>query len=410
VISDIIKTARAAALLERKRLISSSGVGSQFTFLNYVRGVNQQGSNGQPVVSDPYDGNLTYIQQGGATTVIPNPVGAYNLTALMPKVTEIHCHNCPLITGLICTADALLTVLDLEDLPAIVNLNFNNCTALTSVNLDTFTSLSGICSFHTCTSLSSFSAANLVSTGGRMDLILTAVVNQSFPSLVSTGGYFGCSGTSLLTVNTPVLVSVGDSYYVANSPSLTSVSAPNLVTLATGIYANNCPSLAGLNFNSLVATSLLEMTGCTALTTLSFPSLVSVDTIIADGCTLLDTVDFTSLDLLITGVSFNSCTSLPSIGFPAYSNLLPFAIFASDCTLLSSFSFATMIAQDGSSIGITNCALNQATVDSFIQALTDGANTVSVLDLSAGANSPPDAAHALQVIALNAIGNLVVTN
>jgi len=335
---------------------------------------------------DPYDGLLVYSRQGLPDTTVVGPVGAYNLNFGANEVTAIHCHNCPLITGLTCYSP-LLTVLDLENCSTMANLDFDDCTALTSVNLDTFTSFSGVCSFHTCSSLSSFSAVNLVSTGGRLDLILTAVVNQSFPSLLSTGLYFGCSGSSLLTVSTPTLTDVGDSYYVANSPLLVSVSAPALEILISGIYAGDCPSLVSMDFDLLLGTSFIE---------------------IQDNANL-SSVLFSSVQYL-SSLDFSSCTTLADISFPSFAGVTPYVLNGPFCTNLAILDFPGAICGDGASLNLAGCALAQTYVDAMIQSLTDGANTSTFLDMTGGTSSAPDATHIAQAVVLNGLGCTVTHN
>ena len=327
---------------------------------------------------DPYNGKLVYVQVGGAITTETNPVGARDLSAITPKVTEIHCHNCPSITSVTCSSNASLTVLDLQNLPAVTSLTFDNCTSLTSVNLDTFTSVTGNITFHTCSSLASFSAANLTTVGGNLYLILTALTTAYLPALTSVGE-FGASGNSLLSVSLPVLVTCTGTFYTANSALLTSISCPLLQTIgSSGLVSNNCA----------------------ALISALFPSLISITAIVLNDCPNLSSVNFSHVQTVTSSISIYNDTSLVNFNLTSYLGALPSSIAATGCTLLDAFYINSALASDGSNFDLTFCSLDQTSVNGFIQALTDGSNTTTVLYMNGGTNSAPDLTHANQVTVL----------
>jgi hypothetical protein len=386
-IHNLIKSARESALAQRKRHPSSFGSNNQFTFLDYVAGQNQQGSNGQPVVSDPYDGLLVYTRQGLGEFTVVNPVGPQNLTFGANKVTEIHCHNCPLITGITCTSDALLTVLDLEDLPAMANLIFNNCTSLTSLNLDTFTSFAGTLDFDSCTSLSSISFASLVSVVGEFRFNICALTVVSIPLLQTAASLvFGSSST------------------------ITSASFPSFTDASSLVYFSFDPNLTTLSLPLLQTTPVVYLNDCSSIVSISLPALETVGQLLIDECPSLVSIDISSLQSAGYISAYND-VSLLSFDMPSYLGALPNpGVIFGLCSSLNTFSAGTMIASDGAQYFFDGCDLLQASVNNLIQSLTDGGTTTSELDTSGGTSAAPDAGHAAQVIVLNGLGNIVSTN
>ena len=138
-------------------------------------------------LADPYDNKLVYVQTSGAVTTIVNPVGAYNLNAVLPKITEVHCHNAPNITAITLQNDASLTVVDLKNCAALQNLSMNNNSSLASVNLDTFTTMDTVL-FYQCASLQSFSASSLT-TIAYLDLSTTPVTSLNINAIQNVTGF-----------------------------------------------------------------------------------------------------------------------------------------------------------------------------------------------------------------------------
>lgn len=385
-----------------------SGIGKLTSRPEILQVIAQNLCSASLAPPDPYDGLLVYTRQGLGDTTVVNPSGAYDLTFASNKVTAIHCHNCPLITSLTCTTDALLTVLDLENCATLGNLVFTSCTALTSVNLSTFTSMSGGLEFHSCSALSSFLANSITSVGGNVALILTSIVNQSFNSLVSTGGYFGVNGNSLTTVTAPLLTTVGSFVYVSFSPLLTSLALPSLTTVTTEIYAGDCPAMTTISFPALVtAGGLLTVSGNFLLSSFSFP-LLQVAGSIQASATALTELSLPSLASCVNIVT--SPSNITSINIPFTGGVVCFAISATDSTSLTSLDFGGAVMQDGCEIYFDNCALNQASVDLILQSAIDGGTTTSIYDTSAGTSSAPSAGGMANKAALIIAGNTVTTN
>ena len=317
---------------------------------------------------------LLYKQSNGATTVINNPVGAYNLSAITPKVTEIYCHRAPNITSLTCTSNTSLLILDLKISPNLKTLVFSSCTNLSSVTLDSsFTSMVNI-TFQDCPNLITFSANFLTSVSGDLNLrsnstFLKLAGSVSFPLLTTVGGNFYIYGVStvngtMTSFSAPVLSSVGGGFICANHKVLTSISCPLLATVGTDLNLSGNALLTSVNFNSVASIgSLLYINNNTNLTTFNLPSLSTyISSLEASFCSSLVIIDFGSV---ISGV------------------------------LNWNFS---------------GCGLTELIVDEILQAMVDALLESSTLDVGGGTNSVPSAGGLTNVGILTGAGNSITTN
>lgn len=369
-----------------KQRACTSGIGRLTKKTHILQVLAQNLCSASLAPPDPYDGLLVYTRQGLGDTTVVNPAGAFNLTFGANKVTEIHCHNCPLITGITCDSN-FLTVVDLEDLPAIANLNFSGSTALTSVNLDTFTSISGSLNLLNCTSLASFSASSLTSVGVNFFLTGAIIPSLSLPSLLSVGA-LSCGEMPTFTSVSLPLLQTSTSYLYFNSTSLVTISLPSLQNAAI-LYLENMPAtLTSISLPALESAATILIGGNSSLLSISVPLLQSCSEILANDNILLTSFSAPSYNaaLPFIGFNFNSCSSLVSVSFLAFNS------------------------NDGSTYHLSGCALDQTTVDNFIQALANGANFASELYLDGGTSSPPDAARIALAIQLNIDGNIVTHN
>lgn len=269
-----------------------------------------------------YDNRLVYTQSNGVTTIIENPTGVFSLTALVPEVVSIHCHNAPNITSLTCVGNALLTVVDLVNCTTLAVLNFTACTALPSLNLSTLVTMTTL----------------------KVD---------------------GCS--SLATLNINALTTVLN--LTASTSGLTSFSAPVLATCTGSIQLNSSPSLAVIDLHALTSVGVfVYFYDCGTLTSISCPLLVSVGELHFESNNALTSVDFSALQSVnLTTISMFDCLVLPSLSLPAFNeDIAGFNAFG--CFLLTSVSFNGRNITDGSNNDFRECALNQATVDLILAA------------------------------------------
>jgi hypothetical protein len=399
---------------------------------------------GTPV--DPYDGNLTYIQQGGAITVEVNPIGARNLSALVPKVTEIHCHNCPLITSLTCTNDNLLTVLDLAGCPALETLVFNNCTALPSVTLDSsFVTMTNI-NFESCSSLASFIANSVTTVSGSVNLrsltggthfnittfSMTALVSTggsfffypgsgeaaqpspaslSFPNLVSVGGYFIAANLSSLTsFSAPVLTSTTQDFNISNCAPLATVSVGSLSSVGGTLYANSNPGLATISFPALASAGNINIYTCANITSINLSALLSVNQMYFTGCDNLVSVDLTLLEECgLIDASFND--DLSSFDLLSLVNgFVPTDIYLNNCVSLTDFNISALLEAVEGTYDFSGSSLDQPSVDSIFLFGLNGGTTGAIYHCDGGANSAPSATGIGYYNTLLALGNDVTKN
>lgn len=245
---------------------ASGGAGAQFTYTNFIRGVNQQTSSG----GDIYNNQIVYRKSGTLIT-INNPVGLINLNG-DATITEVYAHNCPSLTTLNVFSDANLTILEVKGCTALTALDAHSSTSLVTVLLDSQVSASCTYDFSSCTSLTRFSAPLITSCNA---LNLTAA-NLNFVNvpILSVAQNIAIQGTKLTSLSFPSLTSAANLQF-ANNSLLTSLSLPLAVSCAGVIQFQTCPLLTSVNFNSFASPgTLLQFNACTSLVSLSFPALV----------------------------------------------------------------------------------------------------------------------------------------
>jgi len=394
-----------------------------------------------------YDGNLTYIQQGGNIVVEVNPVGARNLTAITPKVTEIHCHNCPGLTSLTCSNDALLTVLDIVGCVALETLVFNNCTSLPSVTLDSsFVTMTNI-NFESCSSLASFTANSVTTVSGSVNLrsqtggthfnittfSMTALVSTggnfffypgsgeaaqpspaslSFPNLVSVGGYLIAANlTSLTSFSAPVLASTAQDFNVSNCALLSTVSAASLSSVGGSLYANANPGLLSIGFPALASAGNIQIYDCVNITSINLSALLVVGSMLFTGCSDLVTVDLTLLEECAS-IDASGNNSLTSFSLLALVNgYVPYEIYLYDCSSLNSFLIDIGLeAQESGLYYFYDSSLDQSSVDSVFQFGQNGGTSSAEYLCDGGTNSTPSGAGIANATTLSGNGNTVTYN
>lgn len=385
------------------------------------------------VIPDPYDGLLVYTRQGLGETTVVNPIGAFNLTFGANMVTEIHCHNCPGITGITCNTNATLTVVDLETVPnlttlvfsgatalpsldlsltgqtAMVQINTENCNSLTSLVAPTVTSLSSILRVGPCPLISSLNFNSLVSTPNIVLGSCPSLTSISFPSLTTVSAFFNFNAsTGLVSVSCPVLESSA-TFGGMTLPSLTSVYAPLLTTVGT-IEFIDCDSLVTLQLPLLQTAGSCFIYGNAFLATLELPELVSCDTLNFSGNVSLTSLN---LDLFASAetATFNGCQVLETLSLPSFEcQIYPTIFFdASACDTLNQMDIAYPLA-DGMEFYATVCVLNAATVNSILAQGVAGVMVGGIIDLSGGFNAAPTGQGIIDKADLITAGVAVTTN
>jgi len=217
---------------------------------------------------------------------------------------------------------------------------------------------------------------NYYNTFGGISAFPTSFVFSDLEGVYGT--LLGGLPLSTTSVSAPNLVYVGSSLCTPAGPvsysNLTSINFPKLVV--SGSFLNGVfPALTTLNVNSLVETSLSSLTA-NALLSLNLPSVK----ILNGGLTFTGT-SATSINLS----SLVACLGSGGI-----------TLTAGLCTTLTLPSLGTWKILGGN-FTASGCALNQASVDSVLDALAymDGANNTQnfgggrIVNLSSGTSSAP---------------------
>lgn len=258
---------------------------------------------------------------------------------------------------------------------------FYGCSSLTSVDLSSLTSASGLQSFSY-----GFYGSGVT---GNIDLsnITTMSGNSSFSYAFYSTGITSVDLSSVTTVSGGNVTS----HMCDSCTSLTSIDLSSLTT-ASGTYsfdniAKGCSSLATVDLSSLTYATgnysfYQAFYGCSSLSSISLATLKEVTGNYAfqyafRGCSSLTSMTFTNLDT-VTGNSafanaFYGCSNLASISFPA----------------LTTSSFGSKTNQFNNMLrSTTGCTVHfPAAIESTIQNWTDvlagfgGTNTVIVYDL-----------------------------
>lgn len=155
-----------------------------------------------------------------------------------------------------------------QDIQTLAAYAFQNCTALTSVNLPDSLQAVGNGAFTGCSSLTSVSLPDTVQSIG----------NSAFKNC-----------TSLASVSLPDGLATMDSSVFENCTSLTSVSLPGNLQYIGYYTFQNCSALTSVGIpDGLTSINMKAFKDCTSLTTLSLPdSLQSISESAFEGCSAL---------------------------------------------------------------------------------------------------------------------------
>lgn len=336
--------------------------------------------------ASPYDGLLVYTREGLGTTTIVNPVGDYDLTFGANKVTEVHCHNCPLITEFYLSASDVLTTVDFDDCPALNTFYITECNALTSLDLR-FIQTADQITLGDCLLLASVNLNGLV-TVSALEIYNCAITSASFPALTSSSNLF----------------------FVYDNPYLASISLPVFAT-ANGISFRTNPSLPSLSLPSLTFVSNgVDVSDCATQTSVSFPVLTQANPLITHDCPLLTSISAPLLQVLIA-YSGGNCSSLVSIQMPSADEGWLTSFLSNTCPLLTNISLSGAGAfPDGIDFQAINANLNQATVDYVLARGVAGAIASNIINLSGGTSSTPSAGGLANKATLIGNGVAVTTN
>lgn len=174
----------------------------------------------------------------------------------------------------------------------------------------------------------------------------------------------------------------------------------------TEYHFPNLTEILGLN-----ADGVFEFGSNTAMTTLDAPLLATVDLSVSFGsCPNLVSVDLTSLEQITAAdLFFINSTALVTLSLPSLVTVGG-NVTGTGCTSLVTFNVPNWLPTNGTTIDITNCALNEASVDLVLHRCVVAGVTTCTIALEGGTNSTPSAAGLADKAALILAGNVVTTN
>ena len=188
---------------------------------------------------------------------------------------------------------------------------FQNCTALSSISLPVATSIEDY-AFNRCTALSSISLPATTSIGNYAFNECAALISISLPATTSIGNYAfnGCS--ALISISLPKATSIGDNAFAACT-TLTSVSLPKATSIGGGAFSL-CTTLSSISLPEATSIGSSAFSLCTALSSISLPEATSIGNYAFSSCTTLNSISLAATS--IGNYAFSGCTALSSISLP----------------------------------------------------------------------------------------------
>ena len=309
---------------------------------------------------------LRYFANGTITEIV-NPVGAYDLSAVV-DLTAVYINGAPALTDLTVLGNATLETVSIINQPTM-----------------------GILEIGSCPDFKTLYAPNLISTTDVIKLSNNiSLTSINLQSLVSSGNYFRLDNCdALLSLSLPSFVSSPNpagGFYVYGNALLTSLSVPVLATVDYEFDVSGNPVLTALNFPSLISTGdYFDVSNDFLLASLSLPVLTSVGS------------DFGADNIKVANLILPNLTTI--IGDILLSS-----------TVLTSFSAPLWLATNGTIMDWTGCALDATSINHILARLVASGVTTCNVTLSGGTNAAPTGQGIIDKAALILAGNTVTTN
>ena len=213
----------------------------------------------------------------------------YNCTALtsvdLPSATSIGSYafsNCKALTSI-----------DLPLATTIDDMAFYNCTALTSVDLPSATSI-GNFAFHICTALTSIDLPSATTIGSNTFDNCKTLTSVDLPSATSIGNYAFQSCNELTNISVPNVTSIGFKVFY-DLKRLTSIDLPSVTSIGDDAF-NQCQGLGSVNVPMLEAVNTRTFRYC-AITSIDLPCATTIKSQAFQACYNLTTVILRSTTL-----------------------------------------------------------------------------------------------------------------
>ena len=154
---------------------------------------------------------------------------------------------------------------------------FNECSALTSVNIPNSVTTIGESAFSYCRALTSITIPNSVTTiGDGVFIDCSSLTSVTIPNSVTTiggGAFIRCTSLTSVTIPNSVTTIGHGAFY--DCSSLTSVTIPNSVTTIDNLAFSGCSSLTSVTIpNSVKAIGEYAFYNCTSITQISSEAVV----------------------------------------------------------------------------------------------------------------------------------------
>lgn len=389
----------------------------------------------------PLLATLTVSESGISSLNLTGTKAAWNSLQLISNnsLATINASQMTSITTLLVDDNDGLTAMNFS---AVVNnagsISITGNAVLAAINFAVLTD-TGNLDLHDNASVTSINFSSLVSVSGDIDLTDdTSLTSAVFGGLTSLGGSFlAVNCTALTTINLSAIgiAGIGGNLTVTGCTSLTALNLVSCQSISGNITVTGCTSLTTPNFTALGSVTILTLTGCSSLVTLAFPAFNSCgDSINISNNPALTTLNLGALPSVPVDFSVFSNASLTTLtltNFSSYGNSMvllgntsfvsvnlsaltgggPGGFDISGCTALTTITLnANWPFPDATTTNCSNCALNQATVNAFIDKAFATSPTSSTVDLSLGTSSAPSAPEAALVVTLNLAGNNFTTN
>ena len=201
---------------------------------------------------------------------------------------------------------------------------FENCTLLTTINLESVTHV-GRTTFNSCTALATVSLDEAI-TIYESAFNATGLTSVTLPKATaisvgsSTGSFSNCE--ALISFDAPLLKNIGKNSFMS-CPKLETVKAPKAETI--GDYAfNQCVALKNVELESATTIGGSAFNACLALTTISLPKATTIGNTAFGGCSEVTKIQLPAATKLGDGI-VNGCARLTSLELSSAGTLIGFS-------------------------------------------------------------------------------------
>ncbi len=203
-----------------------------------------------------------------------------------------------------------------EDITAIGEYAFSDCSSLTDIELPSSVVSIGACAFSSCSSLASIKLPSDVIAIGK-------------------SAFSGCS--SLTSIELPSGITTIDEYAFFNCSNLTDIELPSDVTII-GMFAFSCCSrLISIELpSSVTAIGGHAFEACSSLTSIKLPSGVTIiEESVFERCNSLTSIELPSGITTLEERAFRECSSLTNIELPSDVTTIGVSAFQGCSSLIS---------------------------------------------------------------------------